>query len=531
MKKQSVYTGYLQQKKPAASFFAHPLQADWKNVAGHINRAEQRRIFIDLLYQQNKNSDDASISAALRKMAEKPPLFVVTGQQLGLFVSPMYTVYKTLSAILLAEEIQRRLPHYSVLPLFWLESEDHDFAEVASLNVWTKEGTLSRFSLPERENEQNRSMGRRVLPPQINPLIDELEKALQPTEFSAALFSLIRDNYQPGRGWAEAFTGVTRRLFRGNGLLVFNPGAEAVKKASEPFFQQLIRQNDALLRAFAIDSESLKKAGYALQVHLRKNLAYIYLSEKGGARQHIYRENNGRFISADRQKGWNEAELIHYLHDHPDWFSSTVLTRPLWQSWMLPVISYVAGAAEIAYWAMLKNAFSLLNIPMPQLQPRASFTLVEPAVRRLLQKLQIDPNTVTEDKQSFIRGHFQRTEAADWHKRLQTTQSRIRQEQDNILRSLKELDITLLPAAQKAFGQIEKNMEQLETKILKRLEEKEQRLSGQLARVQEHFFPFGKKQERVIGSVYFLNKYGFGWVERLKEQIDIHNPETRWFYL
>ncbi|HID39803.1 MAG TPA: bacillithiol biosynthesis BshC, partial [Calditrichaeota bacterium] len=253
--------------------------------------------------------------------------------------------------------------------------------------------------------------------------------------------------------------------------------------------------------------------------------------DNGQQRKHLYRESENNFLLADGKKHWNRMELIRYLHDHPDWFSSTVLTRPLWQSWMLPVISYVAGPAEIAYWAMLKQAFVLFNIPMPQLQPRASFTLVEPAIQRLLQKLAIDTNSITQDRQSFIKQKFREQADSAAIQSVRSLKLVAEEKKNELLKVIPQIDATLSSTVHKTFAQIDKNIHALESKILKRLEEKEQQLTARLARIHEHFYPLGKKQERIIGSVYFINKYGYEWINALKEKIDVENPLSQTYDL
>ncbi len=500
-------------------------------MAKRVSRAEQHRLFVELVYQQNNYIDDPSLKTNLDKMREKPVLFVVTGQQLGLLVSPLYTVYKTLSAIHFAEQLQKQLSAYSVLPLFWLEGEDHDFSEVATLHVWKADNTLGTFTLAETEAQSGFSMARRKLPTQIGSLLSEIKDALQPTEFNDQLFSDLQEIYQPGRLWPDAFALQMRMMFRGSGLLLFNPSAAKVKKSSVPFFERLISDNPALIQAYSEQAKQIKDAGYPLQVRLRENLAYIYLAEQEGQRKHLYRQDDGSFVLADKTRRWNSTELIHYLHDHPHRFSSTVLTRPLWQNWMLPVITYVAGPAEIAYWAMLKKAFALLGIPMPQLQPRASFTLVEPAIRRLMQKLAIDYRSIVRDKENFIRQKFKEKTDSDAIRALRSLKLRTEEERIELLKAIPSIDATLLSAVHKTFVQINKTVDTLEAKILKRMEENERQMTARLSRIHEHFYPLGKKQERVISSIYFINKYGYRWINTLKERINSDNMLTQAFYL
>jgi len=530
MKKQNLYNDYLLRNTTVSSFFGRPLTPEWPVLSKQITGLPQHPQFIQQVVRQNRNRDDKAVRANLKKMTEKPPVFVVTGQQPGLFVSPLYIIYKTLTAIRLAETLQKRLPDYCVLPLFWLEGEDHDYTEVASLRLWGTDNVLHSFTLPEEKGQHGFSMSRRKLPGQIVLMLNEIKSTLPQTKFGDELFSALNEIYLPGRLWLDAFAGQMHLIFRNSGLLLFNPGDIEIKKISVPFFERLIVDNTDLVQAYFLQSQRLKDAGYPLQVHLRGNLAYIYLCDQEGRRKHVYREGEG-FILAGKEKKWEKSELIRYLYDRPDRFSSTVLTRPLWQSWMLPVISYVAGPAEIAYWAMLKEAFTLFDIPMPQLQPRASFILVEPAIRRLLQKLALDVDTITQEKQSFIRQKFKEQADSAAIQSLHSLKLGMEKEKNELLKAIPQIDDTLSSIVHKTFGRINKNIHTLESKILKRLEDKQQRLTARLARIHEHFYPLGKKQERIIGSIYFFNKYGYEWISELKEKIDVENPHSQTYDL
>ena len=72
--------------------------------------------------------------ANLELLRSGEALCVTTGQQPGLLIGPLYTLYKALSAAAIAERFQEILGR-PVVPLFWVAGDDHDFAEANHTSV------------------------------------------------------------------------------------------------------------------------------------------------------------------------------------------------------------------------------------------------------------------------------------------------------------------------------------------------------------------------------------------------------------
>jgi bacillithiol synthase len=79
---------------------------------------------VRLLAAQNPSSTTAPALAALAQGAG----VAVTGQQVGLFGGPLYTPFKAATAVARARQATAAgHPHAAI---FWLATEDHDFAEI-----------------------------------------------------------------------------------------------------------------------------------------------------------------------------------------------------------------------------------------------------------------------------------------------------------------------------------------------------------------------------------------------------------------
>ncbi len=517
MKAHPLYEHYLGQTERVASLFGQSLTPDWPVLAGEVSGNRGQGTALDLLVAQNRNSDDESVRQRLTEMDGKPVVCIITGQQMGLLVSPLYIVYKTISTLKLAEYLNRRYPAYGFVPVFWLEGEDHDYDEVKSVRVLDKSGDLRSFSLGDPEAQQGWPMNKRHFEKDIDDLLFSLKDCLTPTEYSKDLFSFLKTVYRPGGDWMRAFRAQMAGLFHGRGLLFFNAGEQQVKERSRDFFARLIGQNDDLLKAFSLGAERIRNSSCKVQVNVQPGRAYLFLNEGGQRRLPLDRQND-RFVHHEAGLSYSTAELLRLLEAQPAWFSSTVLTRPLWQSYLLPTLSYVAGPSEIAYWAQLKPAFDLFGLTMPQVQPRHSVTLLEPRVAKLLARHGIDPARLPADPRAFVHRHLKEKELPElkaWFDEMR----RIKDEKESALLDLVEkIDPTLKGPAQKSFYRAVEILDQLHNRLVRRVREKETLLTDHLTHIHRAIIPSGP-QERVLGAVYFQNKYGTRWIDQLFKQL------------
>lgn len=531
IKTNSIHRAYLEKDSKIESYFNTPLKPDWPALCKSVLDNYSGEIFFEELIRQNKNFENKAVQKNLQQLSEKNTLTVVTGQQLGLFVSPLYTVYKTLTVLKMTEELNRTVEGYNFVPVFWLEGEDHDFDEINHIYILDESNALREFSVAQDQELEQYSINKQTLPDNMDSLFNRLKDNLQDSEFSKSLFEILRDIYTPGRNWIEAFAEQMQMLFAGYGLLLFNPSTDWVKQNSIPFFESVIDKNDRFSEVLAEASQNLNDAGYFNQVEMDRHKSYLFLSYKDRRRFHIYKSKNCNFYLKDTDKNWDKEELKKLLHGYPHWFSSSVFTRPLWQSFMLPVASYVAGPAEIAYWAQLKPAFELFNITMPHLQPRISMMQIEPPIQRIAGKLNIDLNSVPEDAESLVNSYLKGNQLKKIEEEFGDIREKIEDFRAKIDSPVQNIDPTLASPVEKSIKNISSTLSKLENRLVNQSREREKVTVNQLKRLHTALFPDGKPQERVLSSIYFLNKYGLSWIEQLYKHVDWNRLDTQLFEL
>ena len=522
---KDIFKDYISFSPKTEKLFNFPLHPEWNEICEKVHNEHRDQAVIGELINHNKSSRSKKVKANLERLRKGKVSIIITGQQLGLFVSPLYTVYKALTAIKLAEQLNCALPDQSFVPVFWLEGEDHDFEEINHFNIQEPKGNIRTYTLHEDENRL--PVANRTLPPQITDLINNLRSDLQQTEFSEHLFDRLSEIYQPGSGWLESFRQQMQCIFDGLGLLYFNPTSKRIKELSVSFINKLIDNNDSFLRSIKEQSDEILQRGYALQVQLQNDYSYIYLTDNKKGRQPVFRKDN-KFYLKDAANVWSADQLKTVFSRNPAQYSSTVLARPIWQSWLLPVVSYVAGPAETAYWSQLWPAFEVFGLSMPHLTPRNSITLIESRIKRYLEKYGLSADEIEPDFRQFLKNSiFKQQQFNDLKNSFKEINKQLNIFQTQINVELNKLDPTLKTPFDKTLASAKSTLNNFEKRILKRVDELNSTMSNHLDIIHKNIWPQGKRQERVFSSVYFMNKYGPDWINTVYEFIDPGNPQHR----
>ncbi|WP_456443894.1 bacillithiol biosynthesis cysteine-adding enzyme BshC [Caldithrix abyssi] len=519
-----IFSRYLQSNPALPGYFAHPLKPDWNALSEEV-MGLRRTFLTSELIRQNEEVQFERQKQHLAFLKQENTLLVVSGQQLGFLVSPLYVVFKALTAVALSARLNEDNRAFNYVPVFWLEGEDHDFDEVNHAYVFDRQNELKKIEV-EASGERRTPVGRRSLPRNINEVLSTLKASLQPSEFSGALFDLLASIYRPGENWLRCFKEHLQELLGPFGLLFFDPGAREVKEQSLPFFKRVLSENDALLQALRVQTAQIGRP----QVPIQLERAYLFFRDRQDARQPILREGKN-FRVYGEQHTLTLTQLLDRLSESPDRISASVLTRPLWQSWMLPVVSYVAGPAEIAYWAQLKEAFKQFDISMPHLQPRFSATLIEPRIDRLLKKFDLRAEDVPQEAGSWIKAFFKQNDLKEMEKETARLKAQIAQSLELYRKLGKNIDPTLESVVEKTFSGIENNLQKMNDRLLRAFRQKNQKTVEQLTAIHHSFYPAGKPQERVLSSVYFHNKFGLRWLKTIFDSIDLDDHSHKYVAL
>lgn len=327
---------------------------------------ENRQVLVSTLDEQYRSlgllsspADDA-VRQSLELLKKENTYTVCTGHQLNVFTGPLYTIYKIASCISLARHLQELYPEQHIVPLFWLASEDHDFAEISSIHLFGKDISWSYPATVE-----HMPVGR-LGTEGISNLIGELRQM----NLDQQLLDIFEQAYSKG-SLAEASIHLYHQLFRQYGLLVLNPDHRALKQLFQPLMKrELIERSNAGLVSESISW--LEQEKYKVQVNPRP-INFFFISDSGSRERITWKDGFFEILNTDLR--YTEAELLKILEETPERFSPNVVMRPLYQEYILPNLAYIGGPGEIAYWLELKRMFEANQVQFPILHLRDSFLL------------------------------------------------------------------------------------------------------------------------------------------------------------
>ena len=190
--------------------------------------------------------------------------------------------------------------------------------------------------------------------------------------------------------------------------------------------------------------------------------------------------------------------------------------RPIMQDFFLPTLGYVAGPGETAYYAQMKRFYDSFALTMPVIFPRLSATFIEPAIDRILDELPFEIHEYNSRIEDLESEFVDRTEQVDIEAIFSDWKEKVEEISQEKTESIKKIDPTLEGAAGKASSVYMGELDKLKGKVYRAVKQQEQTQLNRIKKIKAQLFPNGTPQERVVASIYFMNKYGVSiWDELL----------------
>jgi bacillithiol biosynthesis cysteine-adding enzyme BshC len=481
--------------------------ASWKAAIANAQQHPRQRAELSALItkQLERRNAPAAAREAARQLADPATVAIVTGQQAGLFGGPLFTLYKGLTAAKLAAQVSKDhgVPAVAV---FWVESEDHDWDEVASVSVLDNDMQRRTITLPPPPGAGHAPIGTLKIGNEINAAIDELATTLPPTEFTAELLADLRSAYAPGIGFSDAFARVIDRTLGGLGVIAFDCGDRAAKPLASEIFAREIGHPGHTWSLAGDAGRRLAAAGYHTQVD--------------GSSQHgaaLFRIDGARTaVDAADAPG-----LAQDARSRPETFSPNVLLRPVVEDTLFPTVCYVSGPNELAYLGQLRGVYEHFGVPMPLMYPRASATILDSASARFLEKHQLPFEALQPRDESALNRLLAASLPEEVDRALREADEAILQKMAAIVASVPAIDATLEGAAKSTLGKLQHDLAALRGKVISAAKKRDDTLRRQFFRAQAQAFPDGVPQERALGSIALLNRYGPAFVQRLVQELPL----------
>ena len=534
---------YLAGEPAAHAFFAPRFRDPAERIARARLAAERTTLpaLLQVLREQQASlPTSAARQANLDALAAGKTAVVVTGQQIGLFLGPLYAFYKAASAIAVARAIEAE-SGVRCVPLFWLQTEDHDFAEVSSCTVAGRNGEPVRLVLRDGGGDgggdagggDRASVAYRTLPAQVSELLDGLAEALEPGPAAEETLGLLRAHYQSGRSMAGAFAQVMAAVFAEEGLLIFNPRDARVAELAAPVYRTCIENCESLEASLHARRDALTAAGFKEQVAVRErgSLVFFHRGSATGPRFRIQRKvaSTGEvsWALAGSAESVRHEDLLRTLAAEPLRFSTSALLRPMVQDILLPTLAYVGGPGEINYFAQLGPLYAHFGLAPPLLVPRARFRCVDARARRWLGQLGLASADLSLSKDQLrARLAVKLPEGAPDPTQLRAlVESQIVPALDKIAASVAAADAHLQRPARRVRAGVAHGLERLIARYARTLVERDETTLRRLRRLELALVPEGVPQERYYSWPSLAGRHGIVELKRLAfEKLQASGP-------
>ncbi len=464
------------------------------------------------------STPSGAAARGLEGFVEKGGFFVTTGQQPGLFTGPLYTLYKALSAVKLARALEGLLDR-PVLPLFWIASEDHDWEEVDHAHVLDRGNEIRTLRIQPQKGSLHRPLHQIPLTTGLEETVAELIETLPSSEFSHTYFQLLRDGNPQGATLPGGFLRTLGGLLAHLPLLFVDGAHPALKEASLPVLFREMEEAEAHEALLVRVASHLETEGYPVQVPVLEGSVNLFFDGPLG-RDRLYREGDGFRLNRSGAR-LTRGEVRERTLADPALLSPNVLLRPVVESTLFPTLAYVAGPGELAYYAQLKEFFQAHGIRMPVIVPRHSATLVEAKVGKVLEKFHLAPEALNRPFHE-LAGEIAREEVPPAIRHaLGEIKGAIGKGAGVLAEAVKEVDPTLRGPVTAARNTAFQAFDEAERKVLQAVKRQNETALEQLEKAQQHLFPLGKPQERVVNPFYYLTRFGPGLIDALLEAFDV----------
>jgi bacillithiol biosynthesis cysteine-adding enzyme BshC len=526
-RQSTLFLDYLDLSPTALRFYQHAPTMEGLEYAARGKLATlqfPRKAVASILRRQNaRYGGDSETLRRIGELESPDSVAVLTGQQVGLFTGPLYTVYKALTAMHISEELNKR--GIKAVPIFWMDTEDHDLPEVTRRTVLDSRMSVQVLDYREalfRENEMPmRSVGSLPFADSIRDVVTSFLSHLPDSVWKPEVQSRLQLTYKPGATFALSFAQLMLQILRGSGLILFDPLDTEAKQLTAGVFQKALRDADAIHAALVHRNRELDAAGFHAQVSVLENSTLLFLNADGERRALERRNSNFGLRHTDR--GFALEELLKCAEQTPERFSPNVLFRPLIQDHLFPTLAYVGGSSELSYFAQAEVLYTLLDRPMPVIWPRNSFTLLEPEIAAEMDRFGIEIQDCFQGRRFVLEKAVRKSGLSKVAVRLEALQGHLDQVLTEIRPEMQAIESPLVHALETARRKILHNAQRLKSQVVSLEEQQNSPVSNAVDLLLSHCVPNGNLQERELNLQHFLARHGPSLLDTIHSATEIGN--------
>jgi len=518
-----LFTDLLSYSGKAREFYPRsPQISEWAvDEARQIDYPAERRAAVSsILERQNRHFGSNQKTFENLKKLREGAAAVVTGQQVGLFGGPLFSILKALTALKLAQQVEEA--GVPCVPVFWLATEDHDLAEVNHSWIPGSDGSLVELR-SSAAGVEDAPVGNVQFGDEIAAVVEKAAEVLGDSEMT----DLLRAAYRPGESMGSAFGKLFAAMFREWGVILMDAYDPEFHRIAVPIYRAAIENASELDEALLARGKELESAGYHQQVKVTPTSTLLF-EVKDGRRTVVHRIDDHFRVGDER---CTREELLDRISGSPENFSANVLLRPIVQDYLLPTLAYTGGPAEVAYFAQVGVVYRRLLYRTTPVLARFSATIVAPHQAKLLEKYGLKLTDLFHGEEPLRLLMSQKVLPPSMQEDFAEAAASVQRAMEKIRADLQQLDPTLVDAAKTAEAKMKYQVEQLESRAARSQLTRNEVIERHARQLSTNLFPNKDLQEREIAGVYFLAKHGFELLHTLYEAARKDCPDHQVVYI
>ncbi len=472
-------------------------------------KPEKRAVLVrelKLQYQKLEVSD--AVLTNIESLSQENTFSVTTGHQLNLFTGPLYFLYKIVSAINLASELNEKYSEAHFVPVYWMATEDHDFEEINFFNLKGK-----KFQWNSHQAGAGKDAVGNLDTEGLTEVFELFSAEIGNSRNAERLKNLFKNAYLDHSNLTDATFYLANELFKDYGLVILDADNQHLKREFLPYMERELTEHISYKTTGGL-TENLKELGYGVQVNPREiNLFYL----ANGLRERII-EQEGRYYVNTTQLSWSPQEILKELHKHPECFSPNVMLRPLYEEVILPNLCYIGGGGELAYWFELKEFFKAVQVPFPILLLRNSALIETDRQNQKRQKLDISQAELFLKQHELINRKVRKISNIDID--FSPQKEHLIQQFQQMYTLAEQTDRTFLNAVKAEEVKQLKGLDHLEKRLLKAQRRKLKDEVSRITALQNELFPNKSLQERQVNFSEMYLEYGEDLIPALIENLN-----------
>ncbi|MBC5635865.1 bacillithiol biosynthesis cysteine-adding enzyme BshC [Ornithinibacillus sp. BX22] len=515
-KQTKLMRDYRNQHKSILEFFDYGMNDYASRLQELKQRTYKREELVEVLYHLNQSwGAPEKTFRNIERLKDDQSVVVVGGQQAGVLTGPLYSVNKVISIIQLARQQEKDLG-IPVVPLFWIAGEDHDFEEVNHIYLQVK-NMMKKFKVGQRLLDKRSVSKIELEEPIILDWLESIFEQLAETEHTKDIYSLIVDSLHKSTTYVDFFARLIFLLFEEDGIVLMDSGNEKIRRLESDYFVEMITKQQEISDGVCHAYKQLTSNDYSIALDVAPENGNLFY-HKDEERILLTKNQEGNWVGKQLEVIFTTDELMEMAKKTPEKLSNNVVTRPLMQDLLLPTLAFIGGPGEISYWAVLKPAFHAMEMKMPPVVPRLSFTYMDRKTEKTLNKYHISSALALNGEISGIRkAWFKEKVNPPIEETVEELKKKITEAHEPLRTIAHQVRADIRDLAEKNLDYLIRDVAYLEKRMVRALEEQYHKELNEFTLLENMLYP-GGLQERVWNPLPFINAYGLHFFQEISAE-------------